>query len=209
MQKRLGLIVPPKPDLNRLSLSVTIKSVDVPKRIVTGEVYPPYIIDSHGDMMEPEDVEYMAHKFLELDFANAFDVMHDNVAIKAKPVESWIARGHPDYNEGAWVLSTKVLDDNAWKRAESGDLGGYSIEAYVRKVEAIVEYTVEPNVFGYVEAHKDHDHAFFAFVNKDGVVTGGYTSIDRDAHGVPHRHIIRNATRTEEAEDHTHRYFLT
>lgn len=191
------------PDLKKIELSVSIKSIDAKKQIVTGEVYAPYLLDSHGEMMEPEDVEYMAHAFLAEGLTESFDVMHDNHVVEAKAVESWIARGHPDYNEGAWVLSTKIFDKTVWKAAERGEIGGYSIEALVKKVPAIVEFTVEPQVYGYTEPYDDHDHAFFVFVNKNGVVTGGYTSFDKG-----HRHIIRNATRTETTKKHTHRFFL-
>lgn len=191
------------PDLKKVTLSVSIKSVDEDKRIVTGEVYAPYILDSHSEMMEPEDVEFMAHAFLTEGLTESFDVMHDNKVIEAKAVESWIARGHPDYNEGAWVLSTKIFDDTTWKLAKTGKLGGYSIEAYVTKVSAEVEFEVEPQAYGFVEPYEDHDHAFFVFLNNDGVVTGGYTSKDNG-----HRHIIRNGTRTEVWKKHSHRYFL-
>lgn len=190
-------------DLKKIKLSVSIKKVDKDRQIVTGEVYAPYLIDSHGDMMEPEDVEFMAHEWIANGLTESYDVMHDNKVIKARTVESWIARGHPDWNEGAWVLGTKILDKSVWAGAKSGQIGGYSIEALVHKVPAIVEYSVEPQIFGFTEPHSDHDHAFFAFVNADGVVTGGYTSKDNG-----HRHIIRYGTRTEVAKGHTHRFFL-
>ena len=203
LQQRILKRTVPSPDLKKISLSVTIKSVDKDRQIVTGEVYAPYLIDSHGEMMEPEDVEYMAHAFIADGLTESYDVMHDNRVVKAKAVESWIARGHPDYNEGAWVLSTKIFDKKVWLAAKSGRIGGYSIEAMVAKVPAIVEYTVEPQVFGFTEAHSDHDHAFFAYVNKEGVITGGFTSIDNG-----HRHIIKFGTRTEVTKGHSHRFFL-
>ena len=145
----------------------------------------------------------MAHQALKRDNVINFDVMHDNNIIDAYPIESWIAKGHPEWNEGAWVLSAKVDDKKIWKSIKSGDLGGYSIEAMVRKAEAIAEFQVSPVVAGFVEAHSDHDHAFFIEVDKNGVVVGGFTSFDNG-----HRHIIKFGTRTEVTKGHSHRYFL-
>ncbi len=183
--------------------SMAVKSVNTDQRIVTGEVYAPNILDTHDEMMEPEDVVHLAHTFMQLDLKNAIDVMHDNQVIDAMPLESFIARGHPDYNEGAWVLSVKINDDKAWKAAKSGKLGGYSVEASVYKVKAVVETENVPVAYGVTEKQEDHDHAFYAVINEKGVVVGGFTSVDNG-----HRHIIKYGTRTEITDGHAHRMFL-
>lgn len=185
---------------------VAFKAVNRDARTVTGQVYAPNILDSHTEMMEDEDVTVMCHRWMAQNM-NSFDVMHDNVTVDATTLECWIARGHPDWDEGAWVITVKINDDETWKRIKSGNLGGFSVEAWAVKVAAVVEYEVEPMVFGYTEMAEDHDHAFYTMINEKGVVVGGFTSVDKG-----HRHIIKFGTRTEEAEYrkkvHSHRFFL-
>lgn len=183
-------------------MEVKFSKVNKKQQTVTGQVYSPYVLDSHLEMMEPEDVEHMCHHWVKSGM-NSYDVMHDNNVIDATTLESWIARGHPDWDEGAWVVTMKINDLATWKRVESGDLGGFSVEAWAVKAETYVEYTTSPVVFGFTEEHDGHVHAFVAFVNEKGVVTGGFTS---KVNG--HKHIIEHGTRTGRANKHAHRYLL-
>lgn len=204
--KLLDVIVSKRQRLSetRVAFGVVIKAINKEQRIVTGEVYAPNVLDTHGEMMEDEDVVQLAHLFMADNKIKSFDVMHDNKTIEAHAVESWIARGHPEYNEGAWVLSTKVLDETVWEDVKSGKIGGYSIECRVNKVEAEVEMDVVPNHIGFTERQNEHDHAFYIVTNSDGVVVGGFTSFDNG-----HRHIIKRGTRTELKDGHAHRFFLS
>lgn len=190
------------------TFSLALKSFKADKQVVTGEVYAPYIIDSHNEMMLPEDVQIMAHRFLATLKNDQIDLMHNNKVVKAVVVESFIARPNdPEYNEGAWVMSVKIDDPDLWKAIKRGDYSGYSFEAYVTRSEAIVEVTIESQVFGYVEKQLDHDHAFFVQVDDTGKVIGGHTSAAEDGHV----HVIRSGTATEDAdspETHSHRFFL-
>jgi hypothetical protein len=157
------------------SLDYHIRKYDASsdEQIVTGEVYTPYIIDTHLEMMLPEDVRVMCHRFL-MDHRNGYiDVMHNNKPVRACIVESYIAKaGDPDgYAEGSWVASVKILDDNHWADIKAGKYNGFSIEAYVYKVMAEVEYDYLPMHFGFVEKNDGHDHAFYVEVNSMGRVT--------------------------------------
>lgn len=186
-----------------VNFSVAIKKVDNDKQIITGQVYAPNILDTHFEMMLPEDVEKMCHHWTS-NGLHSFDIMHNNKKIRAVTTESWIARGHPEYDEGSWVMSIHVQDSEVWKDVRSGKYGGFSVEAWAQKVEAVVEYTYSPIVFGMTKAAKDgHRHLYVAFINKNGVVVGGFTSVENG-----HKHSLKHGTRTEEAEDHAHGFEL-
>lgn len=186
-----------------IKFCMSVKSTNDDKHIVTGEVYAPNVIDTHGEMMEAEDVEFLAHSFMQLDLAKAIDLMHDNKSVDCTVLESFVAKGHPEYNEGAWVLSIRINDDKVWKRAKKGDLGGYSVEARVHKVDAVAEIESRAAGYGFTEEQDGHRHAYFVVLDELGIVKGGFTSFDDG-----HRHIIKYGTRTEMAEDHAHRMFL-
>jgi len=179
------------------------------EQIVYGEVYAPYIMDTHEEMMLPEDVRKMCHRFL-LDNKNGMiDIMHNNEIIHACVVETFIARpGDPDFAEGAWVAATKIDDTNVWADARAGILNGYSIEAWVVKVQAEVEYDYLPLHYGIVEKNDGHNHAYYVEVDEVGRVIRGYTSEDDG-----HSHQIDAGTATEICKSpgilpHAHRYFL-
>lgn len=186
-----------------VQLRVTIKKIDNEKQIATGEVYAPLIIDSHGDMMLAEDVEILAHSFMAKSLNSRIDIMHNNRPALAVAVESFIAKGNSEFNEGAWVVSIKVHDDDLWDDIKTGKLNGYSMEAMVLKVPAIVELEITNQVFGFTEENDGHDHVYYVLVDDNGRVTGGKTSVDAG-----HQHEIGSGTATEDAEDHSHRYFL-
>lgn len=185
--------------------TVTIRRSDAMKQIVEGEVYAPFIIDSHGDMMDEQGVELLAHRFLEGMKNDQIDVMHNNKVIKATVVESFIAReGDPVYNKGAWVLATKIVEDEVWEQVMAGEFSGYSFEAMVVPVEMVAEVSVLKQTFGHTEKAVDHEHAFFVKLSNTGRVLGGTTSKAADGH----YHEIRFGTATETTDEHSHRYFL-
>ena len=185
--------------------TVVIKSIDEDKQVVYGEVYAPNMLDSYGDMMLAEDIELMAHEFISRsDTDSMFDVNHDNVSITAKPVESFIARkGDADYTEGAWVLGVKIDDVDVWASIRGGDLNGFSMESLVIKKRAIaIVETIIDNV-GVTEESCDHVHTFYVELDENGLVVKGITSKAGDGHF----HDISRGTATDDANDHSHRYF--
>lgn len=187
---------------------IRILKTDGLKQIVFGEVYAPNRLDTHGMMMLAEDIETMAHRFLrDVVLTKSIDQMHDNKAVNAYPVESFIARKNdPDgYTEGAWVVGVKIEDPVIWDKVLKGDYNGFSIEVYVTKAAVAAEIMTTPHVFGETEAEADHSHLFFAEINEEGRVIGGMTSKAADGHF----HVIKRASATEDAGDvaHSHRYF--
>ncbi|MET4190695.1 MULTISPECIES: XkdF-like putative serine protease domain-containing protein [unclassified Bradyrhizobium] len=187
------------------SFQVALKKVDAKKHIATGIVYVPNVLDTHDEMMLAADVELMAHRFMLGLKNNQIDLMHGNRVVQATAVESFIARaGDPDYPEGAWVMSIKVDDAKLWGDIESGKYNGYSVETYITKVDADVELTFYPHVFGHTEKTDGHDHVFFIQIDADGKINGGETSAGEDGHV----HKITFGTATDMAEKHAHRYRL-
>jgi hypothetical protein len=184
---------------------VAIKSLNSAERIVTGVVYAPNVLDAHGEYMTAEGVRQMAYDFMKLDFSKAFDIQHDHKAVHVQPVESWIARpGDPEFAAGAWVLSSKIEDDDAWSAAEAGELNAYSVEIMMVPVTQVIEQTVIPHRTGETQpgGADGHTHLFVVLVSDDGKITGGMTSPGPDGHV----HRISSGSVTDEAEDHTHRY---
>ena len=111
-----------------------ILKVDEYRRLVTGPVLVPGEPDVDGDVVTPEQVEEVAHRFLE-DYQNV-DIMHRfrNVA---RPVESYILDeprriNGVDLPRGTWMMTSKVYDDDVWEGIMSGEYTGYSITAVPR-----------------------------------------------------------------------------
>ena len=184
---------------------VRIRKLDADRQIAYGIVYEPNVVDTWGEMMRPEDVILMAERFAtDVKADKAIDTMHDNIPNGSIPIESFIAReGDPDYPEGAWVLGVKVEEQDVWEAVKRGDLNGFSFEAMVRKVPAVVDVEISPHNVGVTKETLGHTHLFLARMNDDGVVVGGRTSTDEH-----HSHEIRAGTATEEEQGHSHRYLL-
>jgi hypothetical protein len=188
---------------------VRIKRVDADKQIVYAEVYAPYVLDTYGEFMVPEDIEIMAHRFMRLDLNNVIDTNHDNVPNGSFPVESFIARDDdPDFTPGAWVLGVKIVEQEIWDKVVRGELNGYSFEAMVSLVEWDLDVQVVRDHFGETTTLRgvDHEHMFFVQVNEKGRVVKGWTSEAPDGH----THDIRHGTVTEKAgaDNHAHRFEL-
>ncbi len=121
--KRLGI-----GEVGEVKKEVTFKKADQYKRIVYGEVYVPYERDTDGNWMTPEEIEKMAHKFMENLRLTQIDKLHDAEPDEGIVVESFIARpGDPDFTPGAWVLGTKILKEETWQAILKGEITGYSI----------------------------------------------------------------------------------
>ncbi len=126
--------------------SIPILKVDDEKRIVTGIVYEPDVLDAHGEFMTAEEIEKAAHQFLK-DFRN-IDKQHDFVAGQAEVVESWIAKeagklGDQDIVKGTWLMSVHVPDDDTWGEIKKGELTGFSMGGVGERVEHVEKSEVE------------------------------------------------------------------
>lgn len=193
-------------DLLHRDRYVAIKTVDDEKQIVYGEVYAPYVLDTYGEFMLPEDIEQMAHRFMTLDLKSVIDTNHDNVPNGSYPVETFLARkDDPDFTPGAWIMGVKVPEQQVWAKVKSGELSGFSFQALVKPSSYEVDVTVMRDHLGATEAADDgHSHMVFLQVDTLGRVTGGATSPGPDGHV----HEIKRGTKTETVDGHSHRFFL-
>ena len=102
------------------------------KRIVYGPVLIPNEPDTDGDVVTAEQIENVAHKFVE-EYGN-IDLMHslNNVG---RLVESYILPVDLEVDEdtlipkGSWIMGVRVTDDDAWQAVKDGKLSGFSIMA--------------------------------------------------------------------------------
>lgn len=121
------------------------------KQLVYGVVYEPNVPDAHNDMMEAEEIEKAAHRFL-TDYRN-IDKQHDFQSGYGEVVESYIAPqdfevGGEVIKKGSWVLVTKA-DDETWEAIKKGEITGYSMAgmAEVEEVEVAKQEDKQVNKF--------------------------------------------------------------
>jgi len=99
--------------------------------LVPGE--PDYDFDKGEKILTREEVERVAHKWME-DYGN-IDYMHglNNVAV---PIETYLLPMEWEVEaygkkmllpEGTWVMGAKVKKEEVWKKIDSGELTGFSI----------------------------------------------------------------------------------
>ena len=198
-----------KNDSEKYTRLCPIRRIDADKQIVFAEVYAPYVLDTYGEFMLPDDIETMAHRFMGLDLSQVIDTNHDNVPNGSRPVESFIARADdPDFTEGAWVLGVYIPEVAVWSSVIKGDLNCYSFEAMVRPVNYITKVaTVRDHVTATkAEKHVDHEHMVFFQIDDRGLIRRGITSKAPDGHF----HTINRASFTEKSgtDGHSHRYDL-
>lgn len=102
------------------------------KRIVYGPVLIPDEPDTDDDVVTAEQIENVAHGFVE-QYGN-IDIQHslNNVG---RLVESYIlpvdleVDGDNVVPKGSWLMGVRVTNDEAWESVKSGELGGFSIMA--------------------------------------------------------------------------------
>lgn len=181
----------------------SIKKQDVAQRLVWGEVYAPNRPDTQGEFMGVEDIQSMAHDFLQRQMNKSIDVQHDNRVVPGLTiVESSIARkGDPDFIEGSWVVCCHVNDNATWEKVEKGELNGFSVEALVVKEDHEVEMEIPDSLVGQTTEVEGHTHEFSVKYNDQGHMVGGSTNLVEG-----HTHKILTGTITEEAAGHRHRF---
>lgn len=102
------------------------------KRIVYGPVLIPDEPDTDDDVVTAEQIENVAHKFVE-DYGN-IDLMHslNNVG---RLVESYISPVDLEIDKdtvvpkGSWLMGVRVTDEESWQAVKDNKLGGFSIMA--------------------------------------------------------------------------------
>lgn len=122
----------------KMWLSGIEKEYDDEKHLIYGIVLNPGIVDSQDDVTDETEIEKAAHEFFMK--SRILDHQH-KVTLDpsvATPVESYIAPtnfmiGKKLVKKGAWVMVTKVFDNEIWKQIKNGDILSYSIVGYGRR----------------------------------------------------------------------------
>lgn len=181
---------------------ITVKKADAALQIVYGEVYSPDVPDSHGDFMTADDIRKMAHAFLESGRLKNIDLSHDNNLSGAYVVESFIAREDDElYIPGSWVVGVHIPDAALWKRVETGEFNGFSMEVRARSLPHELEFEVPEEITGGTDEAEGHTHTFKVMYDDEGNFLGGVTDkVDG------HFHLITRGTITEKADNHAHRF---
>jgi hypothetical protein len=195
------------PELIRANYRIDKVSPD-DERLVTGQVYAPDSLDSHGHFMTAAELKKVAHNFLADGLLTSIDVQHDNIPVDAVIVESFIARkGDPDFEEGAWVATTKINDPAVWSMVKNGQINGYSFEILTYREDLVVEIEYKSWYFGFTDPdpHDRHTHPFIVRLDENGEIVPTMTGLGSD--GSP-AHPITKSNVTGAASGHTHRIHL-
>ena len=177
---------------------------------VFGEVYAPDIVDTDGESMSAEDIQKMAHNFIADGLVRSLDTNHNHNLCGAVVVESFIARkGDPDFAEGSWVLGVRMEDGPLWESIKSGEINGFSVDAFVTKVPSDKPLPKKLVTAGETlppveqDGVTQHTHTYYIEYDTDGRVAFGKTdSVDG------HSHKIIGTVTTEKAAGHSHRFFV-
>jgi hypothetical protein len=195
--------------VNKSEAHITFTKFDNEKQLVYGEVYVPYMPDSQGDFMTPEEIERIAHGFIKKGAVSAIDTEHSQKRNGSYVVESFIARkGDPEFLEGSWVLGVHIPSKETWSLIKRGEINGFSMYGTGRREKRTVELEIPDDgmVFGKTAANTTdphHVHVFALDFDESGQFTGGET----DSVG-GHSHQISKGTATDTVEGHNHRFSL-
>jgi hypothetical protein len=180
------------------------------ERLVYGEVYAPFQVDTDGEAMTPEDIKKMAHDFLAKGRVNKIDVQHNLEPSGCLTVESFLARkDDPDgFLEGSWVLGVKVFPDELWAMVLKGELNGFSFFGPVTPVPVQATVQLTRRLVGETEKSAEdllppHDHSLDLKFNAEGNVIPSMTGMM-----LGHKHVVMRTTATEIEMEHAHRMIL-
>lgn len=122
-----------QPVNHSVSKALSILKAGGMKQIVYCVVLEPDTVDSQGDIMTAEDIEFTAHRYLIK--ARLIGSGHSK-QIEAAPVESFIApqdlqyegqNGPQTVKKGSWIIGIKVFDPKEWQKVENGEYTGVSV----------------------------------------------------------------------------------
>ena len=117
-----------------------VDKADEDRRLVLGVVLEPNSVDTQGDTIAPEEIERAAHLWLARFQDRGF--MHRQIVnSKLEIYESYLAPadltiGGQRVKKGSWLLMYHVVDDVLWAAVKRGDLTGFSMGGFARRVAA-------------------------------------------------------------------------
>lgn len=181
------------------------------ERIVSGEVYSPYDVDTDNEAMTPEEIRSMAFRFLSEGRVHKIDTMHNQQESGAVVVESYIAKkGDPDgFDEGAWILTVHVSPDELWNSVQKGELNCFSFSGDSFSFELDTEVVVPVHAKGETELSlpeapfPPHSHPIDLSFNENGRILPTATG---DV--LNHSHQVTKESATRSALGHSHRIIL-
>lgn len=191
--------------------SCLIKKFDVARQMIWTEVYVPFVPDSQGEFMSPEEIEKTAYNFMKGQRMYNVDTEHNLEKNETVVIESFIARkGDQDFIPGAWVVGMHVVNPVTWSKVEKGEVNALSMYGSGLRDDAVLEIEIPDDgvVKGETQAAEDHKHEFFLQFNSDGKVVKGHTDAVT-LNGQAHSHVIKGGTVTETAAGHAHRYSVS
>lgn len=123
---------------DEITLEVSFKKIDEEEKTVTGIVYEPNVVDAQGDFMKADTIRKMAHHWMEKYQKYRESHNKDIDAEDVRVIESFIAPvtyavGTEIVGAGSWVLTTKIQNEELWKKVKDGELNAYSIGGYGKR----------------------------------------------------------------------------
>ena len=108
---------------------------DAAERIVTAPVLIPGEPDRERHQYRAENIEHLAKSFIA---SGEIDAMHAGGEV-GYPTENYIAPQELQFDDrtvsaGAWMLSTKITDDEVWQGVTDGTYSGLSVFGPIRRV---------------------------------------------------------------------------
>jgi hypothetical protein len=109
------------------------------KRIVLGIALEPDEVDTQGDTESADEIEIAAHRWLAQFQDRGF--MHKQIVnSKIEIYESYIAPvdltiGKQEVKKGSWLLMYHIIDDTLWTAVKNGEITGFSIGGFARRVK--------------------------------------------------------------------------
>lgn len=107
------------------------------KRIIKCAVYVPYVEDTQGDFMTPEEIEKMSYSFMKNMNIHNVDLQHDFNPDEGYVCESYIVQKEdPDgFVEGSWVVAIKVENDETWEAIQNEEITGISMAGFAKSTK--------------------------------------------------------------------------
>ena len=117
---------------------------DEEKRIVTGIVLQPEVVDAQGDIYSEDVIGEAAANFLaDYNRQTELGLQHKMFGNDVQLISSWVSPvdfilGGQTIKKGSWLMSVRILDDKIWEAVKSGKITGFSIGG-VAKVQRMNE----------------------------------------------------------------------
>jgi hypothetical protein len=107
--------------------------VDEEKRLITGIVLQPEVVDAQGDIISSDVIRKAAHQFLsDYNSRTKMGLQHKEFPNGIHLVESWVTdedskRGDRIVKAGTWLIKVWVEHDGIWGKVKAGGIRGFSI----------------------------------------------------------------------------------